>query len=84
MMDIDWKWISCNVILTSLKTQQMKLGLYDISTCISNPTIYVFIARDINNGNQIVWYWGILKLKGCGVILWMHLLKQFGKCICCI
>lgn len=28
-----------------------------------------FIARDINNGNQIVWYWGILKLKGCGVIL---------------
>lgn len=47
----------------------MKLGLHDISTCISNPTIYVFIAKDINNGNQIVWYWGILKLKGCGVIL---------------
>lgn len=47
----------------------MKLGLYDISTCISNPIIYVFIATDINNGNQIVWYWDILKLKGCGVIL---------------
>lgn len=46
-----------------------KLGLHDIS--ISIPTIYVLIARDINNGNHVVWYWGILpiKLKGCGGFL---------------
>lgn len=29
----------------------MKLGFYDISICISNFIIYVFIVRDINNGN---------------------------------